>query len=157
MSHMSYTSLTTGIRWVIGSGAIMELDSYSGCITVCRFRQLVPLQPPSKHTTSRSTITNAKHSRKKHAKHFNNCWRTNLGIKWRWGDDDNNLDLDDNDNEKVFASVGMNSMNVISMPSGGNLIMKKTAALPSSEVKKAVVRSLSIGEVFNHGWKDLGE
>ncbi len=69
------------------------------------------------------------------------------------------MDLDDNDNEKVFASVGMNSMNVISMPSGGNLIMKKTAALPSSEVKKAVVRSLSsIGEVFNHaGWKDLGQ
>ncbi len=50
----------------------------------------------------------------------------------------NDLGLDDNE-EVVFASIGMHSTHVISISSGGNLIMKNSVALQSSVLKQADV------------------
>ena len=76
-----------------------------------------------------------------------------LGTSGGWDDDDDDLGLDDNEEEDVFASIGMNSKKAMPASSGGKLIMKK-AVLPSSKVKKADVKKLSLDDEFD-GWDDF--
>lgn len=76
-----------------------------------------------------------------------------LGASGGWADDDDDLGLDDNEEEDVFASIGVNSRKTTPMSSGGKLIMSK-AVLSSNKVKKAEVKKLSLDDDVD-GWDDF--
>lgn len=74
------------------------------------------------------------------------------GASGGWDDDDDDLGLGDNEEEDVFASIGINNRK--STPtSGGKLIMNKST-LPVSKTKKAEVKKLSMDDELE-GWDDF--
>jgi hypothetical protein len=76
-----------------------------------------------------------------------------LGASGGWADDDDDLGLDDNEEEDVFASIGVNSKKSTLTQSGGKLIMSKSV-MPSNKVKKAEVKKLSLDDDLD-GWDDF--
>ena len=69
-----------------------------------------------------------------------------------WDDDDDDLGLGDNEEEDVFASIGINNRKA-TPTSGGKLIMNKST-LPVSRGKKAEVKKLSMDDE-TEGWDDF--
>jgi SCY1-like protein 1 len=75
-----------------------------------------------------------------------------MGATTGWDDDDDDLDLGDTKEEDVFASIGLNKRASNTASATKKLIMHKT--LPSTKVKKAEVKKLSIDDELD-GWDDF--